>query len=155
MASGGIHVVSGFTVGAMARSRLSAFVGGVLSHVVLDAVPHRDYPSWTANAIETAGGVVLAVVFAKGLSRERRDQAFFGALGAMTPDIETIAHKAGWLPADRKLFPTHSGAIVHGRGGPVSTFLLSVASIALAIYAVRIVRVGAGIPASQPRRPGK
>jgi hypothetical protein len=155
MASGGIHVLSGFTVGAMARSRVSAFVGGVLSHGVLDAVPHRDYPSWTANAIETAAGVALAVVFAKGLSRERRDRAFFGALGAITPDIETVAYKAGWLPADRKLFPTHSGAIVHGRGGPASTVLLSAASVAVAIFAVRTVRLESGIPASQPRRAGR
>ncbi|MDP9235061.1 MAG: hypothetical protein M3P01_11010 [Actinomycetota bacterium] len=155
MASGGIHVISGSTVGALARSRLSAFVGGVISHGVLDAVPHRDCASWTANAIETAAGAAIAVVFAKGMSRKRRDNAFFGALGAVTPDVETVAHKAGWLPADQRLFPTQSGAIVHGRGGPASTVLLSVASIAVAILAVRPVRLEAGILSSQPRRAGK
>jgi hypothetical protein len=119
MASGGVHLLSGFAIGTLAPSCRVAFTGGIASHAVFDAVPHRDYVSWSANAIDTAVAVALAAVLAGRLPKERRVRAFLGAIGGVLPDMETIAFKAGWLPADRRVFPPHSGVARHGRGGSI------------------------------------
>jgi hypothetical protein len=143
MASGGVHLLSGFAIGTLAPSRPVAFAGGIASHAVLDAVPHRDYVSWSANAIDTAVAVALAAVLAGRLPKERRVRAFLGAIGGVLPDMETVAFKAGLLPAERRVFPSHSGLIRHGRAGAVWTAALSIASVVAAGLAVRAVRSGA------------
>jgi hypothetical protein len=145
MASAGVHLLSGFAIGTLAPSRRVAFTGGIASHAVFDAVPHRDYVSWSANAIDTAVAVALAAVLAGRLPKERRVRAFLGAIGGVLPDMETIAFKAGSLPADRRVFPSHSGVIRHGRGGAASTAALSIASIVAASLAVRHSAEPAGL----------
>jgi hypothetical protein len=140
MASGGVHLLSGLAIGTLAPSRRVAFTGGIASHAVFDAVPHRDYESWSANAIDTAVAAALAAVLAGLLPKERRVRAFLGAIGGLLPDTETVAFKAGLLPAERRVFPSHTGLIRHGRSGAGWTAALSIASVVAAGLAVRAVR---------------
>jgi hypothetical protein len=140
MASGGVHLLSGFAIGALCPSPPSAFAAGVVSHAVFDAAPHREYETWTANMIDTGAAVTLAALLAARLPRGGRSRALVGAIGAVLPDAENIAYRAGLLPVERKVFPTHTGWIPHGRGGAAWTAGLSAVSVAAAFLAVRHVR---------------
>jgi hypothetical protein len=133
--------LSGFAIGALASSRPAAFAGGIASHAVLDAMPHSDQMSWSANAIDVAAAAALAAVLAARLPKERRVRALLGAIGGMLPDAETVACRAGLLPAESKVFPTHSGVIRHGRGGTAWNVALWIASVVAATLVVRRVRV--------------
>ena len=140
MASGGVHLLSGFAIGAVTPSPTAAFAAGLASHAVLDAVPHRDYVGFGANAIDGAAGLVLVGILAAGLPNGTRTRALAGALGAVLPDAEVLAYRAGIISAERKVFPTHTGRIRHGRGGAAWTAALSVLAVVAAIAAARSLR---------------
>ena len=142
-ASGGVHLVAGSAVGALTPSLPIACAAGIGSHVALDAVPHRDYQTWTANGIDTVVGLVVVALFARRLPRRARARAIAGAWAGVMPDIEVVACRAGLLAEEAKRFPTHSGKVRHGRGGPLSTVILWISAVAGAMFAVRAIRNGA------------
>lgn len=144
MASGGVHIVSGFVIGALAPSAASGFAAGVASHAVLDAVPHREYVTWTANALETGAAILLTAAMTTRLPKGARLKAVAGAVGGILPDVETVAYQAGFMPAERKVFPTHTGRIRHGHGGWMWTAALSVLAVAAAAVVVRRSRRSIG-----------
>jgi hypothetical protein len=129
VSSGGVHLLSGFAVGVLAPSPMTAFSAGVASHAVLDAIPHRDYEAWGTHAIDTAAALVLTLFLASRLPPGNRVRGFAGAIGGVLPDAEVVAFRAGVLPAGRKRFPSHTGTFPHGRGGLVWNVLLSAASV--------------------------
>lgn len=98
---GAVHAGIGAAVGSLCRKPTSAFLVGLASHAVADAVPHRDYPPKIEIPLMTA--VMLGVAATKGL----RSTEFWGALGAILPDIEHGLALAGLTSSDRELFPTH------------------------------------------------
>ena len=132
--------MSGFAIGAVAPSAAAAFAAGVASHAVLDAVPHRDFLELPVVAVDAAAALTLVGVLASRLPNGVRARAFAGALGAVLPDVEVVAYRAGLLRAERKVFPTHNGQIPHGRGTAAWTAGLSVVSVIAAIATVRILR---------------
>ena len=136
MASGGVHLLGGFAVGALTRSVPIATVAGLASHVALDVVPHRDYQTWSANAIDTIAGLVAAMILARALPRRARARAIAGAWAGIMPDLEVVACRAGFLAEEKKRFPTHSGKVRHGSGGPVSTVVLWACAVGGAMLAV-------------------
>lgn len=104
------HVMAGLVAGMAALSartdgsRLAAGFGlGILSHVVLDAIPHSDYGSLPASAVLTSVAIELAATFALAwyLLRLRRLPGLWTALpaglvGAMIPDAKFARY---FLPA--------------------------------------------------------
>jgi hypothetical protein len=66
---------------------------GALAHLLLDAVPHRDYRrrSWGGFALpaDLATGIVLSWAFSGGSS-----QALAGAAGGVLPDVLRVAEGA-------------------------------------------------------------
>jgi hypothetical protein len=140
MASGGVHLLGGFAVGALTPAVPTACAAGVASHVALDVVPHRDYQTWSANAIDTLAGVVAVVLLARALPQQARARAIAGAWAGVMPDIEVVACRGGFLAEEKKRFPTHSGKVRHGSGGPVSTVVLWGCAVAGAVLAVGTVR---------------
>jgi hypothetical protein len=90
------HVVSGALIGALARRPRSAFVAGVASHFVLDAVPH--WGKWGSRRrflrVAVRDGLVsLAAVgvFAALSPPYRRLAVLAGMAGAALPDLDKPA----------------------------------------------------------------
>lgn len=111
--SGGGHILGGAAVGTLAGSPEGAFVLGLASHALLDAVPHYDYDLTTQ---------ILLIVGASALVKWQYDQTgdlriVAGALGGLLPDIEHVLRKMG-LQND-KYFPSHSGTIPHGKASNI------------------------------------
>ena len=128
------HVAVGALIGSFFGNSLASFLVGLASHIPLDAIPHLDFENlWVDAALTIA---LLAGVLAMfGFS-----PVFFGALGAVAPDLENLLWRVGVLPEERKIFPTHSGLIKHGTTRPARGLW---ASVALAAISVAIVAVAA------------
>lgn len=84
------HVLSGAVVGAVAPSPTTAFVAGVASHFVLDAVPHwGDEATFLRVAVvDGLVGLTTMGVIAARTPRERRRRVVAGMLGACSPDAD-------------------------------------------------------------------
>jgi hypothetical protein len=98
------HVVSGALIGALARRPRSAFVAGVASHFVLDAVPH--WGDWGSQRrflrVAMADGLVslaVAAAFTAASPAERRPAVLAGMAGAALPDLDKPTKLwFGWSP---------------------------------------------------------
>jgi hypothetical protein len=124
LASGGIHVASGFAVGSRCRSIPAALLAGIASHVALDALPHHDYRHLAAHAGDTAAGLALTGALWRRCRRERRMTGLAGAVGAVLPDVESALLFLGRMDEGRMRFPSHSGLIPHGQAGYLNTCVL-------------------------------
>jgi hypothetical protein len=130
------HVAVGALVGGVVGDRLYAFLVGVASHIPLDAMPHIDFEDFRVDAAMSVA--LLAGIFAfSGFS-----PMFVGALGAVAPDFENLLWKLGIIQEEKKVFPTHSGLIKHGRAkagsGPATEVLMSAFSVAVVVLAIMI-----------------
>ena len=130
------HVAVGALIGSFLGNSLASFLVGLASHIPLDVIPHLDFENlWVDAALTVALLVGILVLF--GFS-----PIFFGALGAVAPDLENLLWRVGVLPEERKIFPTHSGLIKHGTTKAAKGFW---ASLAMAAVSVAIVAVAAMI----------
>jgi hypothetical protein len=99
------HMLAAGALALKARSLKHGLAIGVLSHLMLDAVPHRDY-RWNA-----LGGLALGVDLAGGaltvgkLSGGSR-VVLAGALGGVLPDIMRPAERALHLRLTSRLHDT-------------------------------------------------
>lgn len=128
------HVAVGALIGSLVGGSLASFLIGLGSHIPLDAIPHIDFENlWVDAALTVA--LLIGILVVLGFS-----PVFFGALGAVAPDIENLLWRVGILPEERKIFPTHSGLIKHGTTSAAKGLW---ASIAMAAVSVLIVVVAA------------
>jgi hypothetical protein len=133
-----LHVATGGLVGALAGSRRSALVLGVVAHALGDAVPHQDVAS---RRFETLSGIAGLLLLAA--ARGPLDRTVVGAVGASVPDVEHVLPLP--RPNGRKLFPSHRIRGWHKAGGvPASWQLLAAGALlgALAAGSRRYGRVG-------------
>jgi hypothetical protein len=127
-------------IGGVFSDSLLAFGLGLASHVPLDMIPHFDFKDFRADAAVSIAllGVLL---IGGGIS-----SLLLGALGAVLPDFENLLWKLGIIGEKRKIFPTHSGLLEHGRGtqagGTGMEILVSAVSAAAVLLAV-FIRGGA------------
>jgi hypothetical protein len=89
------HVLAGALVGLAAPGPVTAFLGGVASHVALDVVPHwGDRPIEEVMPIAVADGLTgltaIAVVWRRTPSG-RRLRVLAGMAGASVPDLDKPA----------------------------------------------------------------
>ena len=86
------HVLVGALVGLAAPGPVSAFVGGVVSHAVLDVVPHwGDRPIEDVLPIAVADGLtgLAAIAVVRGCTpRARRARVLAAMAGASVPDLD-------------------------------------------------------------------
>ena len=126
----------GALFGGIVDNKLYAFLGGFISHIPLDAVPHVDFEDFRIDALASVA-LLIGILAFSGFS-----PVFVGALGAVAPDLENLLWKTGIIEEKRKIFPTHSGLIRHGRArsgsGPATEILMSAASVALVALALMI-----------------
>jgi hypothetical protein len=107
---GAVHASIGAAIGAFCGKKSTAFVAGMLSHAISDALPHRDYPPRVE--VPLMAGTVLLIGALKGFNSPE----FWGAVGAISPDTEHGLAAAGLTRFDKEIFPTHSNnAKLHGR----------------------------------------
>lgn len=97
-----LHVATGATAGAAARSPIVAALLGVPLHLAGDRVPHHDLHD---RRFEICSGVALIGLLAwrRGIT----DPATIGALAASAPDVEHVIRLP--RPGGSKIF--------HGRRG--------------------------------------
>ena len=125
-----LHVATGGLVGALAGSRRSALVLGLVAHALGDAVPHQDVASRRFETLSGFAGLGLLAA-----TRGPLDPAVVGAVGASVPDVEHVLPLP--RPNGRKLFPSHRIRGWHRAGGmPASVQLLTAGVLlgALAAY---------------------
>jgi len=125
------HVAAGAAIGISLKKPATAFALGLLSHIVLDAVPHHDEKS-LAGAL-TIGGLSVFIALYIGTRCGLKSPAFWGAIGGGLPDVENVLNYfhvfgPGWYT----VFPCHTGLLPHnsapapwGVVWPVAVMLLS------------------------------
>ena len=112
------HLAVGAAAGSFTDSQAGAALLGLVSHVPLDVLPHYEFEKmWVEVAVVSAAFVAM---LAAGMGRTG---IFWGAVGAVVPDIENLLWKLGVLPGEAKVFPGHSSrfsmGLSHGRSlGP-------------------------------------
>jgi len=120
------HMLAAGALALKARSLGHGLTIGVLSHLMLDAVPHRDY-RWgafggLALGVDLAGGA-LAVGKLSGGSRV----VLAGALGGVLPDVVRPAERALHLKLTTTLHDT-----IHTAGRPPAWFAVAVQGLTIA-----------------------
>jgi hypothetical protein len=124
-----VHASVGAALGSRIKNRAAAFSAGVVSHLICDLFPHRDYELPVESALMTITLTVIAV--RHGASSPE----MAGAIGAIAPDIENGLQHLGIV--EETFFPTHTRRlwfIGHGRKikSPISQLILACACLALA-----------------------
>jgi hypothetical protein len=125
--TGATHALIGAALGRLAGRPGRAFAAGVVSHFLLDRLPHRDYkgPLW----LLPDGCGTLAVLAAALLSGTPGVLA--GAIGGIVSDVEHPG--ATGNPEPQGLFPSHR--LRHGarslRQGLVTELLVAASALLL------------------------
>ncbi len=127
-----VHAAVGAGVGGAARDPRAAAGVGVVTHLLCDLVPHRDYD------IRIEAPLALAMFVSLGVRYGVRSPQFWGAVGAVLPDAENALVVLGAFPQTKTLFPTHNKDapwfLGHGRKvrSPLPQFVLAGLSLRLA-----------------------
>lgn len=105
------HVLAGAVIGARTRNPATAYALGMLSHFVMDAIPHwgpgGDHDEFMRVAVRDGLGGLAALAAVAALSpRTSRRSVLAGAIGAATPDLdkpfEELTGRELWpRPVDR------------------------------------------------------
>ena len=152
------HVLSGALIGALARRPLPAFVLGVASHFVLDAVPH--WGDWGSERrflrVAVPDGLIsLATMgaLAAATPADRRLAVLAGMTGAALPDIDKPTNLwFSWSPFPAAVDRFH-GRIQRESPGRAYVELLAAAAFgSAALIALRRTR-GAGPSSWRPIGP--
>ena len=117
------HVIVGALVGSYTNNVPLAIVGGVVSHFVLDSIPHYDHPIGTNHLKSIAAGFwwgsnilalgVLWFFYSAGLT------IFVGALSAGLVDLENLLHMASGHGVS-----IHRSGRWHRKTSPIRGFIL-------------------------------
>ena len=87
------HLAVGAAAGSLTDNASGAALLGLLSHVPLDVLPHYEFDKMWVEVAALAA--VFAVMLAAGMGRTG---IFWGAVGAVVPDIENLLWRLGVLP---------------------------------------------------------
>jgi len=123
-----VHAFTGAALSRLCRAPWQAFALGFASHLVADAMPHRDLD------VPTEGALAAAALGCIGLAHGLDSREFAGALGAVAPDVENVVARALGIPDEKLLLPTHNryhGAKVDNVAGQIALALCCVAVLAL------------------------
>jgi hypothetical protein len=86
------HVVAGAVIGAVTQGPASAFALGIVSHAVMDAVPHWGHPDYDVfikvAVVDGLVGLATMAALAQASPPGRRAAVVAGMLGACFPDSD-------------------------------------------------------------------
>lgn len=102
------HVAIGAGLGGLIRDPAKAFIAGVISHHFADSVNHKEAPPSLDGPM--AVGILLFLRIRYG----RRSPQYWGALGAIIPDLEHVLREIGLLKTNRRFFTSHRPG-AHGK----------------------------------------
>jgi hypothetical protein len=120
-----VHALVGKTLGTLVKRPETALLGGIISHALLDFLPHKDSKN-AAWRIADAG-LTLAII----ASALPSPAELAGVVGALAPDLENI-----WWPGiEGKLFPSHR--VWHHRGSMTLRVATELAVVATALLTLR------------------
>ena len=126
---GAVHAAIGAGVGSLFNRKDAAFVSGVVSHLIADALPHKDFEA--ALEVPLVAGMMAAIAKWHGVDSPQ----FWGAFGGVLPDAEHGLFLAGIIEPEQEVFPTHVPELnLHGpeTNERWSQLLLAAAGLALA-----------------------
>lgn len=126
---GATHAAFGAYLGTLTPNPALAFVLGLSSHAVLDAIPHHDYRTTGWGAVDAAVAVAILVLVG---GRGTGISPLAGSIGGLLPDLEVVLLHLG-LTRRKPVFPSHSGLLPHPplpfRSGFWHQILLGVVSL--------------------------
>ncbi len=151
------HVLSGALIGAVIRRPLPAFLAGVGSHFVLDAIPHwgrwGDQRRFLRVAVSDGltGLTVMAALAAVAPGGRRRAAVVAGMAGAALPDLDKPARLwFGGSPWPAAVDRFHAAI----QDEAPDRFRWEAAAAGLfAVSAIAVLRGSAAGPAGRPERP--
>jgi len=124
-ASAGTHALVGGALGlAIDGGGAVAFVVGVLTHALLDMMPHHDPdPEDAADVLLFVGFNAATLLATVRLHRQSggAPEVLWGAVGGALPDLEHLLFFracGGFELCEKKLFPTHDGRLPHRGAAP-------------------------------------
>ena len=124
--TGAVHASIGAGIGRLFKNKGAAFLAGVASHLLTDALPHKDFSP--KLEVPLMAGALLAIGKWKGVGSPE----FWGAMGALAPDLEHGLLVTGLIEQQQEVFPSHiDDGKLHGRETDerLSQFLLAGASL--------------------------
>ncbi len=104
------HFAAGAVVGAFAPHPVLVPVFALGSHMVLDMIPHFDFENMLIEIV--FGLIALAGLLLGGVYSL---SVILGGIIAAFPDLENLFVKTGKIEKNRRIFPSHSGILPHGR----------------------------------------
>jgi hypothetical protein len=114
------HMLAGAAAASKARSVSAALAIGALTHLALDAVPHRDYRLGAFRGVALTADLAIGTFATARLSRGSA-VSLAGALGGVLPDVVSLGERVlgvapiGWAHAtihsDSRPLPWCSAAI--------------------------------------------
>ncbi len=141
------HAVCGAAVGRWIRRPVPLAATAAASHIVLDWIPHWDYP---ADASWAAVDVAAAVVLVALLCRPDR-LMWWGAFWAAIPDLDVVLRY--YAITSVNLFPSHQDWFPHGGAAMLPGSLLQIGFIIACILLARHRNAGAAGQNSPSPRP--
>lgn len=97
------HTCVNAAVGRLFKKPVTAFAAGVVSHALLDLIPHKDI-----SAHKAEGMLVLVMLGLVGTSCGVNSPAFWCAIGGVLPDVEQVLPWTDPKRGRRRWFPTHN-----------------------------------------------
>jgi hypothetical protein len=123
------HAAAGALVGSLSGSPVLGFTLGMVSHAVMDIVPHYDLEDYRVDVVLT----VLISLALFGVS-SGEPALVWGVIGGVLPDLENLFYKLGWMRSEQRLFPTHGGPLPHGRALGIAHGAWQLAIVVLAFW---------------------
>ncbi len=128
------HIVVGAVIGKVTGNVPLAFAAGLISHGVLDAVPHHDYKRAGPGVVDFLIGLFLLYYL---FSIEFSGPALAGALGGALPDLEVaISYLSGKI---RNIFPSHTGLTPHNNSHTIFGITLQIIIVILGLISYNML----------------
>lgn len=112
-----VHAVTGaataLTLEAAGIPAALAVGASVLTHVILDAIPHHDYRSLPAAVVDLALAFGILQLLAASGWVTNTSMLWLGGFAGAAPDLEIIAVHWRAIPYARARFPSHTGRLPH------------------------------------------
>lgn len=117
------------------------FTGGVISHVLLDMLPHGDYlahyglllPNSLWLLREFLAALFILVLIMTGLRGRIGLVALVAGIGGALPDLDNLAIGMGWIERSQALSPSHSGVWPHGQNIGAPSFVFEIGMLLLSL----------------------
>lgn len=137
------HACLNAAAGRLFKSPLKAFAAGLVTHALLDLVPHKDI-----SAHKAEGAAVLMLLGLAGASCGFVSPVFWCAVGGVLPDVEQVLPWTDPNRGRRRWFPTHSRRFhslklpraPHYRSGLLGQSIVSAAALLIAVTRCRPCR---------------